>query len=129
WYALQQQLLESIDQSFLDVAKLQAPLLDREPIGINALSEMAHRIFAEKCPDDILSSANTVSLTRVDEKYQLSFWLPNVEQSNLDARRKNMELILTAGSYTRVFSLPNTLVEREIAEAKFDDDILTITFD
>ena len=129
WYAIQQQLLESIDQSFLDVTQLRVPLLEGEPIGIEPLSLMAQGIFAEQVPDAMLSSQKTVSLVRQDGQYRLSFCLPSVEKSDLDIGRKNSELILKAGGQTRVFSLPDTLLPLEITEAQFTEGNLIITFD
>jgi len=129
WFTLQQHLLDSIEQSFLDVTKFRVPLLSREPIGLYPLAEMARGIFGEKRPDDMLSVPKSVSMDRLDGKHRLTFWLPSVEKQDLDVGRKDTELILTADSYTRVFSLPDTLVDREIAEAKFSDGILTVLFE
>ncbi len=129
WFTLQGQLLESIDQSFLDVTQFRAPLLDKEPIGLHPLSEMARGIFGPQRPEEVLSATKSVSLDREDGRYRLVFWLPNVGKQELDVGRKDAELILTAGSYTRVFSLPDTLVDRNIAEATFDEGNLTITFE
>ena len=129
WYALQQEQLESIDRSFLHVAQLRAPLLDREPIGLEPLSAMARGIFGEEPPDAMLSAPKSVAIDRVDGRYRLSFWLPSVDQSDLDVGRKGAELILTAGGYVRVFSLPDTLMDREVAEARFFEDTLIVTFD
>jgi len=129
WYGIQQQLLESIDESFLDVAKFRVPLLDREPIGLAPLSAMARGMFHEHRPEEMLSESKSVSMDRVDGKYRLAFWLPIADKRDLDVGRKDSELILTAGNYTRVLSLPDTLVDQEIAEAKFNDGTLTITFE
>lgn len=129
WFTIQGQLLESIDQSFLDVTQFRAPLLDKEPIGLEPLSEMARGIFGGQGPDDLLSAPKSVSIDREDGKYRLAFCLPNVGKQHLDVGRRATELILTAGSYSRVFSLPDTLVGREIAGASFVDGRLTITFD
>lgn len=129
WFAIQEQLLESIDQSFLDVTKFRAPLLAKEPIGVQPLSDMARGIFGLQRPEEVLSATKSVSIDREDGKYRLVFRLPNVGKQQLDVGRKTTELILTAGSYSRVFSLPDTLVGREIAGASFVDGRLTITFD
>ena len=129
WYTLQQQLLETIDQSFLDVTQLRVPLLEGEPIGVEALSAMAQGIFEERQPDAVLSSPKSVSLIREGGQYRLSFWLPSLDQSDLDVGQKNAELILTAGGYTRVFSLPDTLLGREITEARFAEGTLNIAFE
>jgi arsenite-transporting ATPase len=128
WFVIQQQLLAAIDDSFLDVAKFRIPLLDSEPIGLDRLSQMATGLFADRRPAEFLSTPNTVSFVRENDKYSLGFWLPSVEKRELDVGRKDAELILTAGSYTRVFSLPDSLADREIAEAKFNDGRLRIWF-
>ncbi len=129
WFTLQGQLLESIDQSFLDVTQFRALLLEKEPIGVEPLSEMARGIFGPQRPEEVLSASKSVSIDREDGRYRLAFWLPNVGKQELDVGRKDAELILTAGSYTRVFSLPDTLVDRNIATAKFDEGNLLITFE
>lgn len=128
WYTLQQDLLESIEQSFLDITKLRVPLLDKEPLGLEPLSELAQEIFIDRRPDDVLSPAKTVSLDREDGKYTLSFWLPNVERGDLDVGMKDSELILTARGYVRVFSLPDVLLDSRIESAEYADGSLTISF-
>jgi arsenite-transporting ATPase len=129
WFALQRQLLDSIDQSFLDVNKFRVPLLGKEPIGLEALAEMAHGIFGDQHPDEVLSATKSVSMDRVDGKHRLVFSLPDVSKKDLDVARKDGELILNAENYTRVFSLPDTLIDREIAGAEFTDGTLTILFE
>jgi len=129
WFTLQEHLLESIDQSFLDVPKFRVPLLDKEPIGLEPLLEMGRGIFARKSPDDVLAPPKSVSIDREDGSYRLAFQLPNVGKKDIDVGRKDTELILTAGGYTRVFTLPNVLVDRDVAAAEFVDCTLTITFE
>lgn len=129
WYTLQEELLDTIDRSFLEVPRFHVPLLDREPIGLGPLSEMARGIFGERAPDELLAEPRPVAIDRVDGKYQLKFWLPTAEKRELDLGRKGTDLILSAGTYSRVFSLPDTLVGHEIASADFNEGRLTLTFD
>ena len=129
WCDLQKKFLESIDRSFLDVAKFNVPLLDIEPVGIEALGVLGEKIYGDNIPDELLSSPKTAEIKREDDRYILSFWLPNIEQSELDVGRKDGELIVKAGHYTRVFTLPDTLIDKEITEAKFREGTLVITFE
>jgi arsenite-transporting ATPase len=129
WFTLERQLLESIDQSFLSVKKYRVPLLSREPIGTEPLAAMARSMFADRRPDEVLSEPRSVSIAREDGKYRLTFWLPGANKQDLDVGRKDNELILSAGTYTRVFSLPDTLLDREIAGAEFVDGTLNVLFD
>jgi len=128
WFKLQQHLLASIDQSFLDVNKFRVPLLGKEPIGLEPLAEMAHGIFGDHRPDDVLSTTKSVAMDQVAGKHRLVFSLPDVNKKDLDVDRKEAELILSAENYTRVFSLPDTLIDREITGAEFTDGILTVSF-
>jgi arsenite-transporting ATPase len=58
----------------------------------------------------------------------LTFWLPTARKQDLDVHRKETELFVSAGNYTRVFSLPDSLADREIAGARFADGALTVSF-
>ena len=61
--------------------------------------------------------------------YELSFWLPGLDKQRLDVGRRDAELIVRAGDYSRVFSLPDMLLQQEIRQANYDHDRLTIQFD
>ena len=128
WYALQAELIESIDRSFLDTTKIHVPLLGKEPIGLESLAQMARGMFDGQPPDRVLSPARPFSLDRVDGAYRLTFSLPGTAKESLDVGRKGDALILGTGNHTRVFSLPDTLAQRDIATAEFDDGKLTVTF-
>jgi arsenite-transporting ATPase len=128
WFVLQQKLLETIAQSFLDVAQFQVPLFDHEPIGLAPLSKVAGDMFRDRKPDDMLSEPRSVFMAGEVGKPQIEFWLPNLPKESIDVQRKDAELILKAGGYTRVFSLPDTLLDSEVAGAQFSQGKLTITF-
>jgi arsenite-transporting ATPase len=128
WYGLQRRLIESIDQSFLDIRRFYVPLLGRQPIGLEALAALGREIFGTEGPDAVLSPSRPVSLERVDQTYRLRFSLPQVTRSEMDIGRKDNELVLNAGGYSRVFSLPDTLADREVSEARFADGTLIVTF-
>jgi arsenite-transporting ATPase len=129
WYALQQELLDSIAQSFLHVTQFRVPLLEVEPIGRQALLQMGARLFCEHAPDDRLSPDEPFTIQRDEHRYRLAFYLPHVAQEDLDLGRKDSELILRARDYTRVITLPGGLADRRIAGARFEDERLTVTFE
>jgi arsenite-transporting ATPase len=129
WYGLQEDLLKAIDQSFLRVNKFRIPLLEVEPIGREALLQMGAQLFHDRAPDEQLSLAEPFTIHRDAENYRLAFHLPNVTKEDLDVGLKDSELILRAGDYTRVFSLPGGLSDRPIAGAEFENERLTVTFE
>jgi arsenite-transporting ATPase len=126
WFSLEQNRLREIDRSFLDVAKFRVPLLPGEPIGTKALAEMAHQVFGDRAPDEVFSSSSTVSMTEQDGKVLLSFPVAGIGKEDLDVGRKDDVLVVTAGPYTRVFTLPDTLVGRQVARASLEDELLTL---
>jgi arsenite-transporting ATPase len=126
WFSIEQELLDGIDRSFLDVTKFRVPLLAAEPIGTDALTVMANRVFGERAPDEVFSSTSTVSLSEQDGQIQLSFPLAGIGKEELDVGRKDDVLVLTAGPHTRVFTLPDTLVDRQVAGASFENERLTL---
>jgi arsenite-transporting ATPase len=128
WYGIQEELLAEIEHSFLDIAQLRVPLFDQEPMGPETLAQMARGFFSEVRPDDFLSRPRTVAWSREEGVDRLTFWLPSADRRQLDIGRKDGALLLTAGSYVRVFSLPDTLADREVTEARFDEGQLTISF-
>ena len=129
WFSLERDLLAAIEESFLNVKRFRVPLLEKEPIGLDALSSMGERIFGECRPADTLSPTRSVTVERVNGLYELSFWLPGLDKQRLDVGRKNDELIVQAGDYTRVFSLPDMLLKQEIRQASYERDRLSIQFD
>ncbi len=54
--------------------------------------------------------------------------LPNLNKSNLDIGRKENDLLINAGGYSRVFSLPDTLANIAIDAAVYEDSRLNIYF-
>lgn len=128
WYSLQADLLQSISESFLEIEPFQIPLLDLEPIGATALSQLSVQIFGNKQPDAMLSPIQSVSFEQVDGRYQLRFWLPQLDRADLEIGTKDRELILSAGGYTRVFSLPDAVLDRQIEEANFREGTLQVCF-
>jgi arsenite-transporting ATPase len=128
WYALQQGLLGEIEESFFEVARLRSPLMDHEPVGLAALSGMAAGIFGEKAPDAVLSEPDQIRIATEDGRTRITFPLPNVDRDLVDLGCKGEELVVTAGSYRRVFTLPTTLVGCQVVSADFNGGALTVSF-
>ena len=76
----------------------------------------------------MLSPIQSVSFEQVDGRYQLRFWLPQLDRADLEIGTKDRELILSAGGYTRVFSLPDAVLDRQIEEANFREGTLQVCF-
>lgn len=128
WCQLQQEQMDVLKKSFLNTTILPIKHYSSEPIGLSRLTEMGKDIYGELSPSRVLSEVNSVNFKKEDERVVLTLVLPGIEKSNLDIGQKDNDLIIKAGSYTRILALPDTLVKREIEEANYSDDRLKIYF-
>lgn len=128
WCKLQQEQMQIIKKSFLNTSILPIKHYGKEPIGIERLTQMGKDIYGKLAPFNVLSSVNTVNFEKQDDNVVLTLALPGLEKSSLDIGQKENDLIISAGSYTRIFALPDTLVKKDIEQASYADDKLTIYF-
>ena len=90
---------------------------------------MSQQIFEDKNPADILYiDEKTQLLEKVDGKYVLSLYLPNVEVTKLNVNIKGDELLVDINNFRKSIILPNVLVGRKTEGADFAEGNLNITF-
>ena len=89
---------------------------------------MGSDIYGDLSPTAVLSEMNTVGFNKQEDKVVLTITLPDLDKSLLDIGQKENDLIIKAGNYSRIFSLPDTLVKKEIHAAKYEHDKLKISF-
>ncbi len=128
WCQLQHEQMTVLKKSFLNTRILSIKHYGSEPIGLSCLESMGNDIYGELTPSDMLSEVNTVSFKKQDEKVVLSIILPNLDKSALDIGRKDNDLLITAGAYSRILSLPDTLAKNDIETASYEDNQLRIIF-
>jgi len=128
WCRLQQDQMELLKKSFLETRIFSIKHYNNEPIGLERLEEMGRDIYGELNPAQVLSQVNTVAFKKQKGKVLLSIILPNLDKSSLDIGRKENDLLINAGSYSRVFSLPDTLANVEIDAASYENNVLRIYF-
>lgn len=128
WRLLQQNQMKLIRKSFLDTRIFAIKHYANEPIGLTRLEEMGREIYGELNPAEVLSNVNTVVFKKQNGQTVLSIILPNLDKSNLDIGRKENDLLINAGGYSRVFSLPDTLVNIAIDAADYENGRLNIYF-
>jgi len=128
WRRLQQDQMKLLRKSFLDTRIFAIKHYANEPIGLTRLEEMGREIYGELNPAKVLSNVNTVAFKKQDGQTVLSITLPNLDKSNLDIGRKENDLLINAGGYSRVFSLPDTLANIAIDTADYEDSRLNIYF-
>ena len=128
WKAVQSEHLETIKEAFAPVPVLTVPLYDREMIGVKLLDKLGKDLYAEHDPTDVLYKDEPVKVTKRGDGYVLSLRLPFTAKAELDLLRKGEDIHVKVGPYRRAFMLPTVLSRLDIADAKFEDGRLNISF-
>ena len=128
WKAVQSEHLATIRESFSPVPVLTVPLYDREMIGAKLLDRLGGDLYGEADPTSVLYKDEPVKVRKRGEGYVLSLRLPFTAKGDLDLMRKGEDVHVKVGPYRRAFMLPTVLSRLDIADAKFEDGRLNISF-
>jgi len=128
WKAVQAEHLATIDEGFAPLPVLRAHLADAEVVGLDALKTLAVELYGSRAPAERLHVGQPLRFERVDGRRAILLDLPFAEKGEVDVGRRGSELIVTLGPYRRALTLPDSLVERPVREAKLRDGTLTVVF-
>jgi arsenite-transporting ATPase len=125
WVTAQGRHLTAIHESFSPLPILTVPYLAAEPIGTEALGEVA---------EDLYGTADTFARPTAPPPMtigadELVLALPLAGKEEVDLARKGDELIVTAGSHRRVIALPAALARRTVSTAALHDGHLRVRFE
>jgi arsenite-transporting ATPase len=121
--------LRVIDNCFYPVPIFKARQSSKEVIAPDRLFELSQELFDGRNPMEVLySDGKTQSLEKVNGKYVLSLYLPNVEVDKLAVNIKGDELLVDINNFRKSIILPNVLVGRKTEGADFEQGTLNITF-
>jgi arsenite-transporting ATPase len=130
WAAAQQVQLASIRESFAGLPVRELPYRAGEPVGADALREVAADLYGT-LPGADPAPVGAADLMRVDadgDSFVLSLALPLAERAAVDAVRAGDDLVVTVGGHRRVLSLPSRLRRCEVAGGDFDGARLRVRF-
>lgn len=129
WKTNQQENIGFIGEAFGGLPLLQAPLFGTEVGGLAALRRLGDALYADTNPAQKLFSGQTHHIeTLGKDAYILRVPLPFASKQDLDMYRSRDELTLRVGPYRRNIVLPYSLWDLEIADARFENDVLNIHF-
>jgi len=118
-----------IDNCFYPVPLFKVKQSTAEIINTDRLYELSKEMFGDKNPADVLyTNDKTQKLEKINGKYVLSLYLPNVEVKKLNVNIKGDELLVDINNFRKSIILPNVLVGRKTEGADFDEGNLNITF-
>jgi arsenite-transporting ATPase len=128
WKSIQKKYKETIYDSFAPLPIFDAPLFENEIVGIEMLTRMGEAVFGNQDPAQIFYNLKTQTITKQDDEYVLSLYVPFTDKNELSLNQKGDELIIRTTNLKRHITLPKTLQNLEIRGAKFEADALNIRF-
>jgi arsenite-transporting ATPase len=131
WARAQQAQLVGIRESFAGLPVRELGYRAGEPVGTDALREVADALYGELPGEDPVPAGPAPELLRIDtvgDEFVLRMPLPLVSKSAVDVARAGDDLVLTVGGYRRVLTLPSVLRRCVVVAGEFDDGELRVRF-
>jgi len=131
WARAQQAQLTGIRESFAGLPVRELPYRAAEPVGNDALREVADSLYGELPGIDPAPLAPSHDLMRVDhigEEFVLTMALPLATRADVDVARAGDDLIVTVGGHRRVLTLPSVLRRCDVVAGGFDAGQLRVRF-
>jgi arsenite-transporting ATPase len=110
------------------VPVLKADLASEEPIGLDALRDLAEALYGATDPAEVLHAGCPLRVETRDGHHLLSIELPFADRDDLELSRRDDELLVRVGPYRRAIILPDSLKRRSIGEASMQEGRLTVVF-
>jgi arsenite/tail-anchored protein-transporting ATPase len=131
WNEAQREGLVEVRESFAGLPVLVSPYLAHEPIGPDALEELA----VAQDPDGSGAAAllepvahRGLTVTRTQQGFTLSLPLPLVSASDVGLQRRDHELLVAVGDHRRVLTLPAALQRCDVQSASVREGMLRVRF-
>lgn len=131
WNAAQARGVAEVVQSFAGVPIVRSPYLAREPIGPDALAELADGLDTSMLVGHGLRDSVATSPMRVDrtaDGFTLAVHLPLTSARDVGLQRREDELILTVGDHRRIVTLPSVLTRCVVSGASVRGGSLAVSF-
>jgi arsenite-transporting ATPase len=127
WAGREARELAEIEASF-PLPLLRAPLLSREPIGVEALRELALSVFGELDPARVLTRARPIRLEKDGVLTRLCIDLPGAEIADVEVVGRGDELLVRVRDAQRRIALPASVAGRSIDAVRLASGVLAIDF-
>ena len=127
WARRERQELDEIAASF-PVPRFYAPLLPREPIGADALRELAGALYGEQDPARVFQRSRPIQLIHRDGQTLLAIELPNASLEDVDVLARGDELLVRVRDAHRRIALPASVAGRAVVGVRLAEQVLEITF-
>ncbi len=130
WKRLQRKYRQEIADAFSPLPILEAPLFDREIVGLPALERMGEALYGDSDPGALTAPEVPMRFEQgQDGAYLLKLALPFARKADLEVVQRGRELALTAGGQRRNVLLPHALARMRCARVKLEQGWLVAVFE
>lgn len=128
WAESQSQYLEQARHDMAPLPVLTAPYAAAEPVGLDALAEVANQVYPNGNPLALPPVDPPLTLERLGEQIVVVLQLPLAVRTDVDVAERGEELIVTSGAYRRVIALPTLLQRYRVVGAGLSKGKLRVRF-
>lgn len=129
WKESQARYSELVEESFSPLPIFKVPLLDTEVVGIDVLRRVADATYHDLDPTTIFYKGKPQEILKEGDDYLLLLTLPLLDKRDVALHRGiHDELIVRIGNWKRHISLPQSLIGRQVAGARYRENRLEIRF-
>ena len=128
WVLAQDEVLERVGESFAGMPVWRSAYRPHEPVGVEALAELAREVYGESDPLATVEGGGPFRISRNDTGAVLRLSLPLVSRAEVDLARNGDDLVVTVGSYRRLITLPSGLARLRIGGARVEQGELQVRF-
>jgi arsenite-transporting ATPase len=128
WARRERAELEEIEHSF-PVPRFQAPLQRSEPIGVEALRDLARQTFGDRDPAQFFTQTRPIRLSKRGEQTVMEIEMGTASgPGDLDVALQGDQLFVRVRDAQRRISLPDSVAGRELDTARMVDGVLEVAF-
>ncbi len=128
WKAEQSVHIETVEEVFGPLPVFQVSLMRREVVGIEALSNLAHELYAEVDPVETLSEEQPLRFFMENGQYMLALRLAGVSAGTIDMEKDGDQLHVRLGRFRRTLVLPQVLAGLDPVWARIEGPELQVAF-
>lgn len=128
WITAQAGVLEQVGESFAGLPLWRSVYCTGEPVGVEALRDLATDVYAGADPLAPPDGAGPFRITRSDAGAVVHLALPHVTRDEVGLARHGDELVVSVASYRRLLTLPPGLGRHQIAGARVVGGELQVRF-
>jgi arsenite-transporting ATPase len=128
WFGIQAGYLKDAREAFEPLPFLEAPLFDREMVGIPLLAEFARAVFKDADPAAVMFRERPIEVKKEGKGYALYLRLPFAEKDRIQVTANGDNLVVQVDNQRRNILLPRTLAARRLLGAAFADKRLRVAF-